>query len=251
MVEYRFQIDSYTPDTIPMARLAEYLEELATLLGERQSVHFLAVEDGSTVPVVGIEREAVPKVEQRVRDVKLNEGPEDARRARKALNDKLIYDNGSGALIGPTGSKLLVFPGRKAPTEPVFGPFNQPGTLDGIPIVIGGKQDRVPVHIEDGGGIYLCEASREVAKGLASYLFTTCIRVNGTGRWYRDKDGVWEMRNFIIDGFTEVASDSLGTAVEKLRKIPAQWKERPDPLSDLKSLRYDPSDDETEVEPKP
>ena len=251
MVEYRFKIDSYTPDTIPMARLAEYLEELATLLGERQSVHFIALEDGSTVPVVGIEREAVPKVEQRVRDVKLNEGPDDARRARRALNDKLIYDNGSGVLIGPTGHKLLIFPGRKEAAEPVYGPFNQPGVFDGVPIVIGGKLDRVPVHIQDNGDVYLCEASREVAKGLAPFLFTTCVRVKGTGRWYRDKDGTWEMRNFAIDSFSEVKADGLSAAVDRLRQIPARWKERPDALGDLKDIRHDSSDADTEAEPKP
>jgi len=211
----------------------------------------LKVEPGSTVPVIGIEREAVPKVEGRVREVKLNEGPDDARRARKALNDKLIYDNGSGALIGPTGNKLLVFPGRQQPGDPIYGPFNQPGAFDGVPIVIGGEHDPVPVHIEDQNGVLLCKASREVAKSLSPCLFTTWVRVRGTGRWYRDKDGTWEMKHFIIDGFTEIKSDSLSTALERLRSIPASWKERPDPLRDLKTLRYDPSEVETDPKPKP
>ena len=33
--------DSFTPATLPMARLAEYLADLATVLGEKEHVHFL------------------------------------------------------------------------------------------------------------------------------------------------------------------------------------------------------------------
>jgi hypothetical protein len=32
--EYRFRIDAFTPETMPMARLAEYMSQLAQLLGE-------------------------------------------------------------------------------------------------------------------------------------------------------------------------------------------------------------------------
>lgn len=39
---YRFKIDAYSPDTMPMARLAQYMGELAVLLGEREAVHSIA-----------------------------------------------------------------------------------------------------------------------------------------------------------------------------------------------------------------
>ena len=38
--EYRFKIDAYTPQTMPLVRLAEYMAELAQLLGEPTAVHF-------------------------------------------------------------------------------------------------------------------------------------------------------------------------------------------------------------------
>ena len=38
--EYRFVIDALSPDTLPMARLAEYMGELARLLGRPDQVHF-------------------------------------------------------------------------------------------------------------------------------------------------------------------------------------------------------------------
>ncbi len=45
--EYRFVIDALRPDAISMARLAEYMGELARLLGETRHVHFLRLDEGS------------------------------------------------------------------------------------------------------------------------------------------------------------------------------------------------------------
>jgi hypothetical protein len=39
--EYRFVIDAYSPDTMPMARLAQYMAELSQILGECPSSEFL------------------------------------------------------------------------------------------------------------------------------------------------------------------------------------------------------------------
>jgi len=36
-----FVIDAYSPETLPMSRLAEYMAQLATLLGEKDHVHFV------------------------------------------------------------------------------------------------------------------------------------------------------------------------------------------------------------------
>lgn len=52
--EYRFQIDAYTPETITMARLAEYMTYLAQVLGETASVHFDRLL-GSSRKAVGVE----------------------------------------------------------------------------------------------------------------------------------------------------------------------------------------------------
>ena len=53
--EYRFVIDAYRPDTLPMARLAEYMGELARLLGRLDQVHFVRLEEGSTALVQRVE----------------------------------------------------------------------------------------------------------------------------------------------------------------------------------------------------
>src|SRR5262245_31459763 len=205
-VEFRFEIKAYSPNTIPMERLARYLTNLAKVMGETNSVHLVKVIDGSTVPVVAVDWEAVPKVRKRVGDVRLNEGPKEALEAKRAIERDLALDNAEyGNLIDPQGSKIIHFPGVKRATEPEFGPVAQPGTLDGVPIVIGGQNDPVPVHLQDRGGvIHHCYASREVAKAIGPHIFTTALRASGIGNWSRGADGVWTMRRFTILTFKEL-----------------------------------------------
>jgi hypothetical protein len=91
--EYRFKIDAYSPDTMPMARLAQYMAELATLLGEQNAVHFKRVTKGSTVLNARVDREATPKVRDRVAAVRAGDGGSEPRRAFNTLNRLLRDDN--------------------------------------------------------------------------------------------------------------------------------------------------------------
>jgi hypothetical protein len=238
-VEFRFEIKAYTPETIPLERLAFYLERIATLLGESKNVHLLRIEGGSTVPVFRIDWESVPKVKKRVNDVRNNEGPAEARNAKIAIERALAEDNAPyGELIDHHGGRVIHFPGRDKFRETEYGPFNQAGTLDGVPIVVGGENDPVPVHLQDRGGvIYNCLAERALAKRIGLHLFTTPLRVDGVGRWYRSSEGVWSLRRFLIRDYRELKAESLHDATARLRAIDAAWKKHPDPVSELVALR--------------
>jgi hypothetical protein len=247
---YRFVIDeSFTPETLPMARLAEYMADLADLLGEKSAVHFVQVEGGSAVLVEDVEHEAYPKVRARVHDVKRGEGPPDARRAYESLNKKLAADNASGQLIEEPAqygqlrepTRVLEFPGRRRFVELEYGPVGQVATLQGVVIVVGGESDPVPVHLEDGNTIHLCKAKRPLAKELALHIFGAPVRVTGNGRWLRDSAGEWIMKSFMITGYSVLKDDSLSAVIAALRQIPGEWKARPDTAAILKTLRSDES----------
>ena len=45
---YVFRMDCWEPGTLPVKRLAQYLEKLAVLFGEPESVHFVKLRPGST-----------------------------------------------------------------------------------------------------------------------------------------------------------------------------------------------------------
>lgn len=237
--EYIFRIDAYTPDTIPMVRLAEYMTDLATVLGEYKSVHFVRLASGSTQVVHAVEYESEPKVRERVQAVRNQDGPPEAMRAARAIDQRLAQDNASGSILEPTGAKLLEFPGRKRVTEPQYGPFNQPGTIDGVPIRIGGESDPVPVHLEEPDQEpHICHASRAVAREIAPYLFSTILRADGVGRWHRDRDGNWIMDRFTIHSFKPLRDVPLSDTVGRLRAIQSTLHRVADPLAELERIRH-------------
>ena len=235
--EFEFRIDGYTPETIPMNRLAEYMSNLASLLGEQKSVHFVKIKKGSVRIVHAVEYEAEPKVRERIRSARAGSDEDDDANPMRRINKLLAQDNASGVLWGPEG-EILDFPGKKRFTQPQFGPFNQPGTVEGIPICIGGKSDPVPVHLQQPGQPHdICLATREIAREIAPHIFTTLIRAEGIARWHRDSDGKWERDKFAIQSFTVLDHISLTEAVERLRNTPTKLREIDDPLQALAELR--------------
>lgn len=235
--EYKFKIDAFTPDTIPMSRLIEYLSDLAVILGNRERVHFNRIEGGSTTPVVRVEWEAEPKVRDRLHKLKLKEVPDDVLRADRDINRRLADDNAVGVLRDPTGSKVLQFPGRELLRKLVFGPITQPGYFQGVPISVGGERDPVPIHLEDGKDKHIVYAKRTVAKDIAQYLFTSPIRVEGSGRWLRHADGEWELLDFRVTDYKLVEDGDIRKNVADLRSIPAAWKQLDDPLTELTDIK--------------
>lgn len=241
--EYRFKIDAFTPDTLPMARLAEYLADLAVMLGEPQNVHFVRIEPGSAVLVQKIDDVALPKVKGRVREVRSGTAPQDAMKAYRRTNKRLKQDNCVGLLSEEDGAEIIHFPGRDEEERVSFGAFNQDGSLDGRAILIGGTGDPVPVHIQQGEAVYNCVASREVAVTLGPYMFNYEMRVRGTGRWLRDEDGAWVMQRFSISSFQVLDEKSLADVVAELRNVPGSgWRDVENPFDELKEIRGDHDD---------
>jgi hypothetical protein len=239
-VEYRFQIDAFTPETLPMARLAEYMAEFASMLGQPEHVHFVKLARGSCAVVSSVDWAAAPKVRERIRAVRFRD-PEvsgEALRAYDSLDRRLAQDNATAVVIDPSGKGVLRFAGRRREEELSYGAVKQPGTVDGIPILIGGERDPVPVHLEDRGAVHNCYASRAMARSLAVHIFTTTVRASGVGIWKRSDAGVWTMERFHIQEFMTLDETPLTEAVQGLRRIEGGWKDLGDPLDELHRLRH-------------
>ena len=236
--EYRFVIDAYSPDTLPMARLAEYMADLARLLGRTKQVHFVRLDPGSAELVQAVEPEAAADVRNRLRAVERGEADADAITAFAALDRRLASDDATGSLRDGGGAEVIRFPGRERPPPLTFGAFVQPGVLDGVLIRVGGKGRTAPVHLRDGETIHICNATRDMARRLAVHLYGPVLRVRGDGRWERDADGVWSMKRFDIEKFDELDDATLGEAVGRLRGVEGGgWKDIADPPAELRRLR--------------
>lgn len=239
--EFSFKINAYKPETIPMSRLAEYMTEFAALLGEKQSVHFKELQSGSTIMKAIIEHEAEPKVRERLRLVHNNAGPTDAQNAFKAINKKLKEDNGDGSIQDYETAEIIAFPGINETAVPVFGPVKESGTIDGVIIRIGGKNETVTVTVETRDGIEApCKTSRSLAKELGRFIFGLEMRFSGTGKWIRNEEGLWILDGFTITGFEPLDDDSLIEAINDLQNVKdSGWSKISDPWKELSNLRGD------------
>ena len=236
--EFTFKIDAFTPDTLPMARLAEYMADFAVILGEPTSVHFNRIEKGSATLVSTVDLTAVPKVRKRFKSIRDGNGPEDAMQAFQKMNGRLKDDNCSGILAEANVADVILFPGREMKTPMTYGPFSQEGSLDGKVIMVGGKSDPVPVHIQQGETTYNCHAKRELASALGHYLFKCELRVRGVGRWTREPEGTWTLNRFNILSFQILDDEPLSKVLAHLREVPGSgWNEVPDPWSELRRMR--------------
>jgi hypothetical protein len=238
-IEYRFVIDSFSPETIPQARLAGYLADLAALYGDEDVVHFVGVETSSLAVVSGIDADADASVAERLEVADSDHAAPDIKRAFQSLSRRIAEDRGRRAYIARGDARVLDFAISGQQDDALaFGPFWQPGHLSGVVILLGGKTDRVSVKIQaPDGETYTCKADREVAKRLRDQLFEGPVRLTGTGRWTREVSGRWRLEQFNISGFSLLDDDSLTDTIATLRTIDGKWKDRPDPLAEIDELR--------------
>jgi hypothetical protein len=238
--EYQFRIaDSYTPGTLPMERLGEYIAALAKLLGERDSVHFRGVVEGSAILVADIDIPAQPKVRSRIEAVRDGRGPQDATKAFAELDEMLRKDNATGTLSGDSGAVVVQFPGRDRPEPLSFGPFQQDGTLDGQLIHIGGRDKTVHAQLRDGPVIHTgLYCTPELARRIGPYILGPILRVHGTGTWLRGGDGTWLLQRFRFIDFEILDDAPLDEVVERLRSVKGSgWGDVPDPVRALLEQR--------------
>jgi hypothetical protein len=232
----RFKIDVFTPDTLPMARLAEYMSEFAKLLGEPDRVHFVDVERGSAVLRARIDEVAVPKVTRRLSEAAQGQGDPVALKALKDLDEMLANDNAIGQVLDDAGAEVITFAGRNRPKPLEYGPFREDGVLEGVVIKIGGKGESVPIWLQDSERTHRCGARRPLARRLAKYYDGGLLRVSGTGNWMRLDTGAWQMRSFEIKAFEILDDAPLADVIQRLQSVEgADWGE--DPLAELEQLR--------------
>jgi hypothetical protein len=233
MTTYTFRIaESFTIQTIPMARLAEYMAELARLLGEQEHVHLEEVVDGSVSLRAEVDAPSIPAVSARVLAVREGRGPEDATKAMQRLDDMLANDNAVGQLLDASNAEIIPFPGKNRPQPAIYGPFREEGTLEGEIVRIGGKDETIHVTLRDGSVLYSrCVATKEVARLMAPYILGPIVRVRGVGTWERLGNGTWELKSFRINDFDVLDDMPLVEAVAKLRAVPGNdWHKEDAPV---------------------
>jgi len=232
--EIVLEIDAYTPATLPMARLAEYLTQFALLLGNEANVHFAKLGRGSARCVAYADEQAAPKVRERVESVVSGTAPKHAMKAHKEIDDLMAHDNAIGGVY-VAEHKVIEFPGRRRAQQEKIGPLRRDTSLDGQIFMIGGRDETINVHLRDGEKIFRCEVSIDLARRLAPYFLNGLVRLFGQGDWYRI-DSRWEMANFVAVDFVGLERKTLKESIEGMRDI-FSGVSAEGLLSDLEDLR--------------
>jgi hypothetical protein len=234
---FKLRINAYTPETIPMRRLTEYMLPFAALLGNESRAHFKGLRKSSTTLCVRGDPEDVAKAGERLAKVNHRDAPTDIVRAFNNINALLREDKAS-ATLRRDKAQIVKFPGCHAPVIERIGPVKEAGQLEGKVVSVGGK-DRTK-HIvlldNDGEEFRLTTRNIELTKQLGNHLFDR-VRVTGAGKWFRNENGKWELDDFLVQNCEPLEDDSLVEAVAALRDIEGdEWKTLPDPLAAWQAL---------------
>jgi hypothetical protein len=216
--KYDLYIDAFSPATIPMARLSEYMKDFAKLLGQERHVHFAELCEGSLAIRSYVDEEARSKVESRLEEVRLGLGPKAAQEALLSINSRLAEDHAVG-WIQRGSARVIEFAGRNKTKDAEIGPIMQPGSLDGEIVQIGGKDDSINIHLRMEDSVYRCITTKVIARQLAPHIFESTVRLYGIGHWWRSDSGQWFLKHFDIDKF-EILDDktSLTKVFSRLRE---------------------------------
>lgn len=223
MTDYELKIGAYSPKTIPMARLAEYMAALANLLGDEDRVHFEKLKAGSTVIAVKLQPEARMRSRQRLLDARTADETHPTYKHYRLLNQMLREDNAEGAITAG-GAEIIRFPGRAEALPDVIGPFYKHTEIDGVLVRIGGRDRTAHALLEDAEGRnWSCEIDRDLARRLAPYLFGIPVRLTGDGRWQRTTDAQWELVRFKAVDFRPLDGRTLADSIAAIRKLPIRF----------------------------
>ena len=213
---YRFRVKAYTPETMPLKRLAQYLGPLAELFGV-EGVHLVDIQEGSHASALLVGEAFRPEVEMRLAAAGSGGGDPSAERGYKKINALLLEDNTNGAVDAPDGAEILYFPGAKA-ERPRLRNIRQPGTFDGVVETLGGPNEWVPVGVRtfEGEKVTGFRAQRELIKELASKIYEP-VRLSGDGYYSRGDDGIWSLDRFNVHSFSHLEDISISEALSRAR----------------------------------
>lgn len=228
--ELEFVIPAFTPETMPLPRLLEYLEEIATVVGVAKDMHLIRIEESSTRPVFKIPRPTAALARQQADAVRQGRGTPAQRGAFDRIRQMVRHDGGEPANLKDRSGVILSFFPLESP-DAVVATVRQPTSFDGELTRIGGAGEYSAVQMRDAAGkIYSgFSASRSTAKAMCSLLFEP-LRVTGTGTWERTRNGAWNLSKMLISSFERIEDEAAEEVMRRLGAVKVTWPEDADAL---------------------
>jgi hypothetical protein len=216
--EIILSIDIFTPATLSLSRMADYVKALSDILDHKDQTHFVRLDEGSARLVAQIDPTALPKVHQRLALINTLDAPTSLQSAYARMDDLLASDGAVGQILDGFGAEIIPFPGRTRPKPLMTRPVRQFGSLDGQVVRLGGADASSHLTLQDGNSIYSnIELTRAQAIQLKDLLYGPTIRIFGMGRWQRQLEGSWKLVDFKFDRFEILDDTPIDVLLTELR----------------------------------
>lgn len=233
---FKFTVPGYSPETMPLDRLLEYLTQLSIVLGQPGDLHLVGVEKGSTRPVLAMRHDVAVKARTRAREIAQGGGSQRRREAFDTIRRMVAQDGGKPAVLKAPEGQILKFPSADIGQDQVIHAVRQTTSIEGTLVRVGGIGENAQLLIQEMSGAVIagCTASRPVAQAMASLIYRP-IRVSGIGTWRRTEDGKWAITRLHVQTFEALDDDELEDVVAKLRAVNVKWPE--DSIEQLQAMR--------------
>lgn len=228
---FEFVVPGYTPETMPLDRLIEYLNQLMIILGNPSDLHLVEIQRSSTKPVLIMPHHAAVKARQRARETWEGGGSARARGAYQRIRRMVSDDGGKPAVLSTREGMILEFPGVELEADQEISSVRQASSVSGELIRVGGESEFDQILLKDISDKVIsgCFATKEVAKQLAKHLHDY-VRLHGIASWQRDRQGNWQITRMKVQTFEMLEVDSLGDAIADVQKVIGDW---PDDLANI------------------
>jgi len=226
-----FVIPGYTPETMPLNRLIEYLQQMAVVLGDPENLHLIDIRRSSTAPVLRTPIATALVARERAQRVQRGEG---TRRQTDAYNKiRYMLRRDAAAAVQPQRPALLTTPNRvllEIPVAPdstgAIEGLRQFTTIDGQLMRIGGAGEVAALQVQSLEGQVLSgfTAKRALAKEMAMLLYEP-IRLSGVGQWCRNENGKWLLDRMLVQSYERLEDEDIVLTLERLRSLNVEWPE--------------------------
>jgi hypothetical protein len=227
--ELSFVIPGYTPETMPLDRLIDYLQQMSVVLGDPKNLHLVEIRKSSVAPVLHAPKAIALEARDRAHRVERGDGTkrqtEAYNRIRQMVRRDAIGDKYSGrsALLKSANKVILEIPAAPEDHGVIEG-IRQYTTIDGQLIKVGGAGDNASLQLQvlDGNILSGFTASRNLTKELAPLIYES-VRLMGIGQWCRSSDGKWHLERMLVQSYEKLEDEDATITLEKLRGVKVEW----------------------------
>lgn len=226
--EFSFVIPAFSPETMPLDRLIEYLQQISVVIGDPANMHLISIEKSSTAPRFRVPKRAALEAKERAARVYRGEATKDQTRAYDRLR-RMVRRDAPGATRPAilSSARAVILEIHAAPDDSgALSGIRQMTLLDGLLISIGGVGDAASIRLQslDGQIISGITAPRGLAKEMAKLIYEP-LRISGPGLWGRSEEGVWGLEKMQVQSYELLEDDSLSHVFAELRDLDVNWPE--------------------------